>query len=192
MPLMFPELAKLFENPRRAKLLKFFVFQPDTRMSASAAGGVVGIPKVTAEREARTLTRLGFLTTKRVKKQFLFSANPYHPWFSALRAFFDAATLPSDRMILSAFKGIPGISVIVATGALAREDRSAIDLLIVAKKSKNPRIVRAVGKVERMAGLPLRYSVMEPQRYAERLEAHDRLLRDVFEFKNRLILGRSA
>ena len=188
---MFTELAKLFENPRRVKLLKFFVFQPEARMSARAAGAIIGVSKTDAEREARALARLGLLVAKRHKKQIQYSVNATHSLIAPLRDFFDAATLPSERMILSAFKGIPGVSIIVATGVLAKEDRSAIDLLVVTKKSKNPRILRAVTKVERMAGVPLRYVAMEPEHYAERLEAHDRLLRDVFEFKNRVILGRS-
>lgn len=191
MPLMFQELARLFANPRRAKLLKFFVFQPEVRISAQAAGAAIGIPKADAEREARALEKSGILVSKRSKGVTLFSANALHPWFAAVHEFFDATTLPNDRAIADAFKGVSGISLIVATGALAREERSSVDVLIVARKIKNPAIAKAVAKVERIAGLPLRYAVMEPERYAERLEAHDRLLRDVFEFQNRVILGRA-
>jgi hypothetical protein len=32
---------------------------------------------------------------------------------------------------------------------------------------------------------------MEPSAYAERLEGNDRLLRDVFEFGHRVVLGRA-
>jgi hypothetical protein len=187
---MFNDIAHLFGSVQRTKLLKFFLFQPDVRASAQAAGAAIGIPKAAAEKEARALVKLGVLVSKRHKKSVLLSANIAFPWLSAVRAFLDATTLPSDRAVAGAFKGITGISLIVATGVLAREERSSIDLLIVARKSKNPAIAKAVRKAEFMAGIPLRYAVLEPGRYTERLEANDRLLRDVFEFSHRTVYGR--
>ena len=192
MPLMFKELTRLFDSPTRTKLLKFFLFQPDMRTSAANAGAAVGVPKAVAEKEVRSLVRFGFLVARKQKRKMLFTVNRAHPLVPALRTFLEVSTLPDDRSILQAFRGVPGVSLIVASGALAREDRSSVDFLIVAKKTKNPLIAKAVTKVERMAGMPLRYVVMEPQIYAARSEARDRLLRDVFEFKNRLILGHSA
>lgn len=190
MPLMFQDISRLFGNPRRAKLLKFFVFQSDVRTTAAAAGAVIGISKGDAERETRALVALGMLVAKRQKKGVILSVNATHPWLPAIRAFFDETTLPSDRALAAAFRGVGGISLIVATGALAREERSSIDLLVVARKSKNLAIAKAVRRVESMAGLPLRFAVLEPGRYKERLEANDRLLRDVFEFSHRVISGR--
>jgi len=187
---MFQEIARMLGNPRRAKLLKFFVFQPDVRTTAAAAGAAIGIPAAAAEKEARALVALDMLIAKRHKKGVILSVNAAHPWLPAVRAFFDETTLPSDRAIAGAFRGVGGISLIVATGALAREERSSIDLLVVARKSKNHAIARAVRKAESMAALPLRFAVLEPGRYKERLEANDRLLRDVFEFSHRVISGR--
>ena len=166
---MFNDIAHLFGSVQRTKLLKFFLFQPDIRMSARAAGAAISIPKAAAEKEARALVKLGVLVAKRHKKNILLSANAAYPWLSAVRTFLDATTLPNDRAIAGAFKGVSGISLIVATGILAREERSSVDLLIVARKSKNPGIAKAVARVERLAGLPLRYAVLEPGRYAERL-----------------------
>ncbi|MBI3573729.1 hypothetical protein HY090_01630 [Candidatus Kaiserbacteria bacterium] len=199
---MFQDLARIFENGKRAKLLKFFMFQSDVRATAASAGAAIGIPKKAAEREARALLRADLLISRKQPrrkvgvpteasgKNILYSANPSHPWREAVHAFLDATTLPDDRAILSAFRGVSGLTLIVATGVLARDERSSLDLLIVAKKKKNPKIARGVFKAESLTGLPLRFAVLEPLKYKERLEANDRLLRDVFEFNHRLILGR--
>ncbi len=189
MPLMFQDLARLFENARRVKLLKFFVFQPDIRVTAAGAGAVIGIPKTIAEYEVRALARSNILHVRHQKKQTLFSLNHAHPWLPALYALLDTTTLPDDRTIAAVFRGISGITLIIATGALARESRSSVDLLIVARKAKNPRIAKAVHTLEHATGLPLRFAVLSAADYAQRREARDRLLRDVFEFENRLILG---
>lgn len=203
---MFQDLARLFGNPRRVKLLKFFVFQPDARVSASEAGRMIGMAKTVAEREAAALARSGILVAKRQPRRKVgapteasgrsatFSLNRAHPWLPSLSAFLDATTLPSDKALLGEFRGIRGVSLIVATGWLAKEDRSQIDLLIVARKSKGKgkekELEQAVRRAESMAGMPLRYAILDPKRYTERLEARDRLLRDVFEFSHRVIFGR--
>ncbi|MDE2079508.1 MAG: hypothetical protein KGI73_03920 [Patescibacteria group bacterium] len=186
---MFQELSRLFENPRRIKILKFFIFQPDQRFAA-VDFSAIGVPKAAAEKELRALTRAGIIMPRKLRAQVTYALNPRHQLISALRDFLDTVTLPDNRALLECFKGVPGLSLIVATGVLAREERSSADLLIVARKPQHPAIAKAVFKVECAIGLPLRYAVMETHRYTERLEAHDRLLRDVFEFQHRVILGR--
>ncbi|MEK9177267.1 MAG: hypothetical protein AAB923_03140, partial [Patescibacteria group bacterium] len=68
--------------------------------------------------------------------------------------------------------------------------RGALDLLIVTSRPRDPSIVRAMKRAERLMAMPLRYSILEPKNYDERLEARDRLLRDVFEFNHRVLIGR--
>ena len=186
---MFQELARLFENPRRIKLLKFFIFQPAGRFAAEDLS-VIGLSKAAAAKELRALVRAGVLTLRKQRTRVTYTLNQNYPLLSALRDFIDTITLPNNRALLECFKDAPGLSLIVATGLLAREERSSADLLIVARNPKNPAIAKAVSKAECATGLPLRYAVMETRRYTERLEAHDRLLRDVFEFQHRVILGR--
>ncbi|MDO8523716.1 MAG: hypothetical protein Q7R74_00635, partial [bacterium] len=68
---MFKDLARLFENARRVKLLKFFVFQPEVRITAAAAGSAINIPKTIAEYELRALKRSGILLARHQKGKTL-------------------------------------------------------------------------------------------------------------------------
>jgi len=187
---MFQDLAKLFQNSRRVKLLKFFIFQPEARMSAAEAGAAIGISKKDAIDEMRALERMKVVVSGKQKTR-LYSVNLGHPLVEPIRAFLVATTLPDDRAILSAFKGVSGISLLVRTGELVHEGRASVDLLIVARKPRNPKIARAVRKAESMTGLPLRYAVMDPATYEERMDSYDRMLRDVFEFEHRFIVGKA-
>ncbi|MBV9349244.1 MAG: hypothetical protein JO026_00670 [Patescibacteria group bacterium] len=187
---MFTELSRIFAAPARIKLLKSFLLYPESRKTAAEAAAAIGLSKNVAERDARALAQIGILTLRGSKKKKLYSANQGHEFYEPLRSLLNT-TLPDDRALLSVFRGVSGVALIVATGVLALEERSAIDLLIVAKRSQNPRLGKAVMKLERITALPLRYVILEPQIFSERVEAHDRLLRDVFEFKNRVILGKA-
>lgn len=187
---MFKDITQLCSSIPRLKLLKFFLFQPDVRITTLVASNTTGIPKAITVRELRALKNYGILTSRTQGKNILWSLNASHPFAVPFRTFLESATLPDDSSIASAFRGVSGITLLVVAGILAGEERGLIDILIVTKKPNNPRIATSVRAVERMSALPLRYAVLEREEYAERLEARDRMLRDVLEFKHRTIIGR--
>lgn len=187
---MFKDIIQLCSSIPRLKLLKFFLFQPDVRITTLIASNTTGVPKAVVVRELRALKNYGILTSRTQGKNILWSLNVAHPFTAPFRAFLESATLPDDSSIASAFKGVSGITLLVVAGILAGEERGLIDILIVTKKPSDPRIATSVRAVERMSALPLRYAVLERGEYAERLEARDRMLRDVLEFKHRTIIGR--
>ncbi len=187
---MFQELTKLFVSANRVKLLKFFLLQPDERVSADTAGNAIGISKRVAVEEVRALHNLGILITRRKGRVVYYAVNDAHPLYEPLRKFIDATTVPDVRSIAKAFRGVRGLSLLVASGMLAREERSTIDLLIVARWPNDPSIAKAVRRAESAAAIPLRYAILETKDYDERLTARDRILRDVFEFGHIVVLGR--
>ncbi len=187
---MFKDVAQFCSSVSRLKLLKFFLLQPESRATAIAVAAVVGVPKNVVQRELRSLARYKILSSRKVGKNILWSVNASHPYAKSLRAFLEMATLPDDSVIVASFRGVSGITLLVAAGTLAGESRGVIDVLVVTKKPKDPRIALAIRSLERTAALPLRYAVLEVKDYAERLEARDRMLRDVLEFSHRIIIGR--
>ncbi len=187
---MFQDVARLCSSVSRLKVLKFFLLQPEARAGAEAVASTLGIPKAVVLRELRALAGQGILAYRRQGKTLLWGANTSHPLAQDLRSFLEVATLPEDAIIARAFKNISGITLVVAAGTLARETHGSIDILVVTKKPKDPRIAQAVRVIERTTALPIRYAVLEAVDYAERFEARDRLIRDVLEYTHRIIIGR--
>ncbi len=187
---MFKELSRLFQNPARIKVLKFFTLQPNLKTSAKDVAQTIGGSVAKTEIEIRALARAGVLTGKRQGKKTMYSLSPTFPHAEAVRGFLDEITQPNDKSLSDAFRGVPGVTLLVATGALVRERRGTIDLLVVTRRPKDARIERAVRQVETKASLPIRYAVFDTREYEERRVARDRLLRDVFEFTHAVIVGR--
>lgn len=187
---MFKDVVQLCSSMPRLKLLKFFLFQPESRATAVAAANTLGIAKAVVGRELRSLGKYGILVSRKQGKNIFWSANMAHPYALPLSAFLEATTVPEDSLIASSFRGVNGITFLVAAGLLAGEERGLLDLLIVTRKPNDPKIAASVRAIERAAALPLRYAVLERGEYAERLEARDRMLRDVLEFKHRVIINR--
>ncbi len=187
---MFQELARLFSSPARVKLLKYFVTQPDARVEGASVASTVGISRAAADSELRALTRLGVLSGRRQGKTTFYSFDKTFPLEDAVRTFLEETTLPDDAQIVQTFRGVRGLTLMVATGFLAHEPRGSVDLLIITRRPHDSSIEKAVRKLEALAALPVRYAVLEADDYKSRLESYDRLLRDVFEYNHRVIYGR--
>ncbi len=191
---MFKDVCQLFYPVSRVKLLKFFSFDGEARgegrATAAAAASTVGITKEEAERQIRAFMRLKLLTMRRQGSVKTYVFNNDHPFAGPLRRFLEETTLPSERAIAKAFKGVTGIISVIASGNLAKEPRSSADLLIVTRRPEDARLAAAVRKVETLSGIMLRYAVLGVDDYHERLEARDRLIRDVLEYSHRVIIGR--
>jgi hypothetical protein len=188
---MFKEISRLFQNPTRIKVLKFFTLQPNIKTFAKDVAQTIGGSAVRTEAEIRALARAGVLVGKRMGNKTTYSLSPTFEYADAIRSFLDEITQPNGKSLSDAFRGVPGITLLVASGALVREHRGAIDLLVVTRRPKDARIERAVRQVETKVSLPIRYAVFDTREYEERRVARDRLLRDIFEFEHAVILGRS-
>ncbi|MES2134632.1 MAG: hypothetical protein V4449_00090 [Patescibacteria group bacterium] len=187
---MFKDVVQLCSSIPRLKILKFFLCQPESRATAIVVANTTGVSKEVTARELRALGKYGVLNYRKQGKKIFWSVNSAHPFTVPMSVFLEATTQPNDALITSSFRGVSGITLLVVAGVLTGEERGLIDILIVTKKPNDQKIAVAVRAVERLSALPLRYAVLEKGDYAERLEARDRMLRDVLEFKHRTIIDR--
>jgi hypothetical protein len=186
---MFTELSKLFQSPLRTKLITFFALQPNERTTAAVAARVIGATKDAVQPELSVLVRLGVLTKRSTKEGASFGWNSSYAHAGALQDFI-ASCLPTDAAIVSLLRPL-GAHLVVVSGILAGEPRTAIDLLIVTRRPKDARITKLIRKLERQAAIPVRFMVMEVGEYLDRMQAFDRTLRDMMDFRHRVVIGRT-
>lgn len=187
---MFQELVKLFQNPLRIKLIKFFALQTDVYFVPAKVASALGAPRAHVVAELNALKRLTLLKTVRDRAGVSYIWNAGYPGALTIQNFIIDATTPSDTTVLKAFKSLSPYLVVVA-GALADETRGAIDLLVVIKRTHDARIAKAVKKLEVITAVPIRYAVLEVGEYLARREGFDRMLRDIFDFRHRVVIGRT-
>lgn len=187
---MFQELAKLFATPLRIKLIKFFALQTETHFAVAKVASALGAPRAAVTAELKALARLKLLKTVRERTGTHYVWNSEYPGALSIQNFIIDTTTPSDPTVFKAFKPLAPFLVVVA-GALADETRGTIDLLIVTKRVHDDRIARAVKKLETVTAVPIRYAVLEVGEYLARREGFDRMLRDIFDFRHRVIIGQA-
>jgi hypothetical protein len=187
---MFQELSRLFATPLRIKLIKFFALQPGSHFLSHKVASAIGSSRALVQQELRALVRLHIIKTTRVAGGTHFFWNADYEGALGIQNFIIDATTPSDATVLKGFKPLSPYLVVVA-GALADETRGVIDLLVVTKRVQDPRIAKVVKKLEIVTAVPIRYAVLEVGEYLARREGFDRMLRDIFDFRHRIITGQS-
>lgn len=183
---MFNDLAALFGTVLNAKILKFCALRPEEEHSVRALSAALSARPEEVRSSLTTLLRLQVLRSKSARGERVFFWNTEQRDAEALAAFVTLSTMPSDALIARTFKSL-GVSTIMVAGALVGESRGALELLLVTRRPDEPRLARAVKRLEAATATPIRYAVLETREYERRRGGYDRLLRDITDFRHRII-----
>lgn len=187
---MFQEITKLFASTLRIKLIKFFALQTEDWFTVAKITPAIVGTKAAVLSELRALERIGIVESRREKGTRAYRWNARYAGGLFVQDFVISATTPDDKTLQGFFKPL-STYLVVAAGALANESRGSVDILIVTKRVHDQRIAKVIKKVESVSAVPVRYLVLEVGEYLARREGFDRVLRDIFDFRHRVIIGRS-
>ncbi|XKT74537.1 MAG: hypothetical protein ACJKTH_00365 [Patescibacteria group bacterium UBA2163] len=187
---MFQDIGFVFKNPLRLKITNYFVRRPGEWGNAADVVATIGSTRAAVSRELGQLVRFGILTSRQIHGINAYAVNESDNLFVPLKQFLVTLATPTDKEIVEAFRGIRGLTMIVAAGFFLDETHSPAELLIVGKNPDEKRIAKSIKKLESLVALPIRYVVLDTEEFYNRRQAYDRMLRDLFEFKHRVVLDR--
>lgn len=185
---MFRDLATLMNSPLRIKALAYILKRPGEEGTAAELAAAVGTTKESALRELNALVRLGMVRARGTARDRKFVAEESDVLYEPIRDLLIRTATPDSKDIIEAFRGVRGLWLLVAAGALMDDARSNVDLLIVSRSPNDAKIAKAVKKVEALAAIPIRYAVLGVEEYLGRRQAYDRMLRDIFEYSHEVVL----
>lgn len=183
-------LAKLFGSPARVKLLRLFLFNDDLTFLATETAFRARLTKDVARKELSALTKAGILRKKTGKSPVGYSADKRFPHYDALRVFLRTTTDVSDAAIVTSFKKAGTVKLVVLSGLFTGALESKLDVLIVGDRMEERPLATAVHALEAELGRELRYACFTSEQFKYRLGVYDRLLRDVFDYQNRVIVDK--
>lgn len=183
-------LSRLFGSPARLKLLRLFLFNDDMTFLAADAAFRARLSKDVARKELTLLTAAGIIRKKTGKAPLGYLADKRFAHYDALKLFLRTTTEVSDSSIVTSFKKAGTVRLIVLSGLFTGALESKIDLLIVGDKLEDRPLATAIHALEAELGRELRYACFSPDQFKYRLGVYDRLLRDLFDYPNRVIIDR--
>lgn len=183
-------LGKLFGSPARLKLLRLFLFNDDVPFSAADVAFRTKVSKDAVRKELSALVSIGVVRRKAGKSGTEYCASRKFPYYDALQAFVRATTNLGDSDMVSAIKRAGNVRLIVLSGLFTGALETKVDLLVVGDKLEDKPLETAIRSLEAELGRELRYASFATEDFRYRRGVYDRLLRDIFDYPNRIIHDR--
>jgi DNA-binding Lrp family transcriptional regulator len=197
-------LSKLFGSPARVKMLRYFLFNPETPVDRDGIVALARITPDTASKELATLARAGIITrrtfyrdvvrpgttTPKRRKTLGYTLDAKYPHLPQLTRFLRDTLMVSEADIRNRLRNIGTVKLIVLAGFLINQERSGLDLLIVGDKLDESALRTAVRGLEAECGKEIRYAVLATEDYQYRKRVRDRLVREVMDFEHKEILNK--
>jgi hypothetical protein len=182
-------LSRLFGSYARLKLLRLFLFNEDLSFTITDLVFRTKTAKDAVRKELTVLLASGVIK-KKTTKGTTYSVSRKFPHYDALQAFVRSTTNLGDSDMVAALKKSGNIRLVVLSGLFTGALETKIDLLVVGDKLEDKPLTHAMHALEADLGRELRYAVFTTEDYSYRRGVYDRLLRDVFDFPNRIIYDR--
>jgi predicted nucleotidyltransferase len=125
------QLSSLLGSDARARLIAYFVANPEARRHVRALGRLTGIGKRSLQAELERLEKLRLVSRKREGRRVLYIRSGHSPQWQAMERLVASYGIPT--LLRAALAEVPGVKAAFLFGSLARGDAredSDVDLLV--------------------------------------------------------------
>lgn len=183
-------LAELVGSAGRARALRLFLFSADLTLTVEETARRARLGKPEALRELRFFERIGLLKrVKRATRVASWTVESTHEAFQPLLALATSTTLRHHE-ILDKLRPVGKLSAVVLAGGFINEPRSRADLLVVADRLDEKKLLIALKQIEVEVGREIRYVAFETPEFKYRRTIYDKLIRDILDFPHQVLLDR--
>ncbi len=191
MSFMIDTLAKLFGSVARVKILRLFLANKNMQFTIEEVAKRAKVQKASARKELNTLTKIDLLDTSGKGKTKSWAIDKS---FTYLRALENLVLEPGESdagFIAERLKKAGDIKLVAITGVFVPEaPDSEIDLLVVGGRIGKRKMDAAISEIEANFGRELRFALFTTEDFNYRMDIHDRLLRDVFDYPHEIIVDK--
>lgn len=195
---MTDTLEKLFSSGTLIKVMRLFLFNPETPFDIDDVMKKTKSQRKHAKYELKLLEDVGFLKRrtfwkdpkpaktksgkkKKKKKVRGFILDQSFTYMPQLRSLLVNEDLLDKREMKKKLRKLGKVKLVLASGVFMQEPDARLDLLIVADKVKPDALHRVIKSFEAQIGAELRYALLGSEDFKYRMSVRDRLLRDVFD-----------
>lgn len=199
-------LDKLFGGPKRLKLIRLFIFSPETAFSVEEGMKKTGMNASTFRQEIGVLIKASFvkkiMLTREIKQRkarkiivirkklagFIYDSRfPFESQFKTM--LLDTTPLYGSGLIRRMTK-VGNIKLLVTSGVFIQNSESRLDLMVVGDRLNKKIMDRTVRSLEDEIGKELRYAIFETSDFNYRLGVYDRLVRDVLDYPHKKLVNK--
>ncbi len=191
-------LEHLIGSKTRLKLLQLFFRSPERSFYVRELSRIIEVQLNAVRREIANLEKLGVIKQVPVGTSNLEEIGTERSKYYKLDSNFllyseikmlliKSKELEEQKLIEDLKKKGGQIKFLLLTGIFTEDKEAVTDILIVGQ-IKAVMVSKLIKEFEKIAGQPIRYTIMEEKEFTDRREIGDRFLYGVFESKNIVVL----
>lgn len=195
-------LEKLFASGAQVKIMRLFIFNPNTSFDAAEVARRTKVRPVSVRKVLSGLEKAGLIKqksvsrttvvrgkkkSKKVKGWFLNEAFPYLTPLKNLLMPTDSVTY---KDIEKKLRPSGRIKLILISGVFLHDPEARVDILVVGDALKTKNLTSAMGDLEAQLGAELAYTALDTEDFLYRQAINDRLIRDIFDYPHQIILDK--
>jgi len=177
-------LGKILGSTARVKIMRLFLLNHGKGFQNADIAKRSRTSADIVRRELRLLASIGFLKKRGHDWYF----DPAFKYGSELEALLINTDTLNTEGILTNFKKVGRIKLLIVSGIFIKNKDSEVDILIVGDKLKKGKIEEGIRKLEAEIGAELVYAFFDTKEFIYRLNMYDKLVRDILDFPHEVLL----
>ncbi len=193
-------LAVLFGGAASVKLLRLFLFNPQSVFSFDDIARRARLVRRTARTELNTLERAGVIHRKylyeaisgsvRKRRVLGYALDLNFPLRTPLQAFLFATAPINSQTMLKYVRKTGSFDVIIAAGVFMGEFDRRLDVFLVAKNVPEKKVEQAIRALEAELGIEIKYAFLKTDEFKYRMNMRDKLVRDVSDYPHQVLVDK--
>jgi hypothetical protein len=183
-------LSKLFGSEAKVKVMRLFLFNPETVFSAVDISERAKEEISKARREVNLLAKTGLIRQKSAKGRPGYILNSQFGYLVPLQNFLINVEPLKPAEIIRRLGKLGPMKLIITSGVFIQDKESRVDLLVVGDHIKKASLENVIKTLEAEIGKELRYAYFTTEDFKYRLSMFDKLIRDILDYPHRKILNK--
>lgn len=184
-------LGKLFGSEEKVKIMKLFLFNPDSSFSLSQIKDRIKTESKKVRRELGAIEKMSLIKKRMQKgKGYRYFLNKEYVHYSSLQKFFLDIEPLQPKEIIHKISKLGSIKLILVAGLFIQNEESRVDMLIVGDGIKKTNLEKTIKMLESEVGKELKYAYFSTEEFKYRLSMFDKLTRDILDYPHRRVLDK--
>jgi hypothetical protein len=190
-------LAKLFGGQSRIKIMRLFLLNSENLFEIEEIISRSRVTKANTRKELNGLLAMGFIKQKTVtregsrgakKKIPVWGLNPDFQYIEYVRGLLVDPNLLMQEDLPHRFKPVGKIKLMIVAGVFIGDEKSRVDILIVADKVKKNPLQQVIKGLEAEIGKELDYVIFDTEEFKYRLDMYDKLVCDIIDLPHQKLI----
>lgn len=185
-------LTELFENSIKVRIIKLFIRNPQKSFSFNDLTKKIKLRR--GEKmlsQIKKLEKIGFIRKiKEGKSDWVWQLNPEFVFLEELNNLVAKSVPVSNEVLVSKFKKVKGIKMVVISGVFLNTDNKRVDLFLVGNGVDQKILKRLIRELEAEVGKEIDYVLLSSDDFIYRRKMFDRFIEDIFEKPHQKIIDK--